>query len=172
VLGWFITGYNPEMERLEKVATQFHWRRRLLQLVILGVALLFAMSMMGQRPENLGTLGGKLYSCPTSPNCVSTTAEKESQRMECLVFTGDAQAAMAKLVEVVSSMPRSRVISQTENYLYVEFSSLLFRFVDDVEFLIDAENNKIDFRSASRVGYSDMGANRRRMTTLSNRFLK
>ena len=92
--------------------------------------------------------------------------------MECLVFKGDAQSAMTKLVEVIDSMPRSRVISQTENYLYVEFSSLLFRFVDDVEFLIDTKNNKIDFRSASRVGYSDMGANRRRMTTLSKRFLK
>ena len=160
------------MEKSEKVATRFHWRRRLLQLIILGVALLFAMSMMGQRPENLGTLGGKLYPCPTSPNCVSTTAEKESQRMECLVFKGDAQSAMTKLVEVIDSMPRSRVISQTENYLYVEFSSLLFRFVDDVEFLIDTKNDKIDFRSASRVGYSDMGTNRRRMTTLSKRFLK
>jgi len=128
------------------------------------------MSMTGKRPENIGTLGGKLTSCPDSPNCVSTTAENDSQRMESIVFTGDTESAMETLVRVVNGMPRSRIITQTEKYLYVEFTSLIFRFVDDVEFLIDTKTQIIDFRSASRVGYSDMGANRKRMTTILKRF--
>ncbi len=79
---------------------------------------------------------------------------------------------MQKLLAVINSMPGSKIINQTENYLYVEFTSLVFRYVDDVEFLIDPNNSKIDFRSASRVGYSDLGANRRRMKTISERFIQ
>jgi len=48
-------------------------------------------------------------------------------------------------------------------YLHVEFRSTLFRFVDDVEFVIDEPQGLIHIRSASRVGYSDLGANRKRM---------
>lgn len=77
---------------------------------------------------------------------------------------------MVDLVKIVSAMPRAQIISQTDEYLYVEFRSFLFRFVDDVEFLLNAKNRTVDFRSASRVGYSDLGANRKRMTIISKRF--
>ena len=61
---------------------------------------------------------------------------------------------------------------QTDNYLHVECRSFWFRFVDDVEFLIDPEQKLIQFRSASRVGYSDLGVNRRRMETLQKACLE
>ncbi len=146
------------------------WKRKLLQIALMGIMFMYALSFISERPENLGTLGGKLRPCPSSPNCVSTTAEDKAQRMAPISFEGTVDQAMQRLLAVVTSMPRTRVISQTDNYLYVEFKSMIFRFVDDVEFLIDGENNKIDFRSASRVGYSDMGANRKRMKTISERF--
>ena len=50
-----------------------------------------------------------------------------------------------------------------EAYLHYEFTSLLLRFVDDVEFLFDEATKTVHFRSASRTGYSDLGVNRRRM---------
>ncbi len=158
------------MSDIEKRNVRFHWRRRGFQGVILGCALLFAMSMMGSRPENLGITAGKLAPCPTSPNCVSTHADNDSQRMESLSFSGQSETAMVDLVKIVSAMPRAQIISQTDEYLYVEFRSFLFRFVDDVEFLLNAKNRTVDFRSASRVGYSDLGANRKRMTIISKRF--
>ena len=158
------------MSDFEKRTAGFHWRRRLLQGIVLGSALLVALSMVGKRPENLGVTGGALAPCPDSHNCVSSTAGDESQRMDSLSFSGDSQAAMSKLVKIVSAMPRTQVITQTDDYLYVEFTSGIFRFVDDVEFLLDATSRKIDFRSASRVGYSDLGANRKRMTFISKRF--
>jgi uncharacterized protein (DUF1499 family) len=56
---------------------------------------------------------------------------------------------------------------EAENYWHFEVTSLIFRFVDDVEFLIDRQKKRIDFRSASRVGHSDLGVNRRRMNAIS-----
>jgi uncharacterized protein (DUF1499 family) len=37
--------------------------------------------------------------------------------------------------------------------------TLVFRFTDDVELLLAAYGKTIDMRSASRLGYSDMGTN-------------
>jgi uncharacterized protein (DUF1499 family) len=60
-------------------------------------------------------------------------------------------------------MARTRLIREDAAYLHFEFTSLLLRFVDDVEFLFDDDTKTVHFRSASRIGYSDLGVNRRRM---------
>lgn len=60
-------------------------------------------------------------------------------------------------------MPRTKLVDEDESYLHFEFTSLLLRFVDDVEFLFDEKIGTIHFRSASRIGYGDFGVNRRRM---------
>ena len=67
-------------------------------------------------------------------------------------------------------MPRVRVVVATESYLRAEITSLVFRFVDDLELLIDQEQGVIHVRSASRVGQYDLGANRRRVEDLQRRF--
>ena len=67
------------------------------------------------------------------------------------------------LKEVVRALPRTKLIQEDEAYLHFEFTSLIMRFVDDVEFLFDDEAKTMHFRSASRTGYSDLGVNRKRM---------
>lgn len=64
---------------------------------------------------------------------------------------------------IVANLPRAKLVEEDETYLHYEFTSLLLRFVDDVEFVFDDETKTIHFRSASRTGYSDLGVNRRRM---------
>jgi uncharacterized protein (DUF1499 family) len=150
----------------------FRWKRRLIQMFLIGGVLMFALSWTAERPENLGTILGQLRELPDSNNCVSTNTTEESKRMPAIPFEGSAEEAMKRLLVIIGELPRTKVINQTGDYLYVEFSSLIFGYIDDVEFLVDAENNKIDFRSASRVGYSDLGANRKRMKTISERFLQ
>ena len=54
--------------------------------------------------------------------------------------------------------------------LTAEYRSLIFRFIDDVDFLLDEKEGVIHFRSASRVGYSDLGANRKRMERIRKAF--
>ena len=78
---------------------------------------------------------------------------------------------MQRLVAIVREMKRAAVVSVTPSYLHVDFRSALFRFIDDVGFLLDDSARLIYFRSASRTGYYDFGVNRRRMKEISKRYL-
>lgn len=116
-----------------------------------------------------GLLNGKLRPCPSSPNCVSTQAEDEGHRIAPYRYQRDAAQAVAILKDVVGAMPGAALVENTGSYLRYEFTSWLFRFVDDVEFLIDDAGKTIHFRSASRTGYGDLGVNRKRMEEIRTR---
>jgi uncharacterized protein (DUF1499 family) len=135
----------------------------LLAIVVLSILGLALLSALSRRPDNLGVHNGRLADCPDSPNCVSTFATDDSHHIEPLHFDGPPEAAFAHLQQVVAGMPRARIVTATDRYMHVEFTSTLFRFVDDVEFLLDPDQKLIHFRSASRVGRSDLGVNRKRM---------
>ena len=130
-------------------------------LVILALRLVTLMTT--PTPEVGLTEAGHLGPCPASPNCVATYGEHSDRRLAPLTFQGSSDEVMDKLERLIRDLPRTRVITRQPHYLHVEFQSWLFRFVDDVEFLVMPTEGVIHFRSASRVGYSDLGANRRRM---------
>lgn len=132
---------------------------------VLSLGILVA-GCTGSRPMNLGVHDGKLAPCPATPNCVSSQSADKEHAVEPLLFSGTAAEAMAKLKVVLSTMPRARVVTATETYLHAEFTSALFRFVDDVEFWFDESTGTIHLRSASRVGTSDLGVNRKRIEYL------
>jgi uncharacterized protein (DUF1499 family) len=69
-------------------------------------------------------------------------------------------------------MTRMKIVEEKDDYLHAEARSLIFRFVDDVEFYLPAPEKVIHVRSASRVGYSDMGVNRKRVEEIRRRFVK
>lgn len=140
---------------------------RLLIIVLCLPIILFAvMSAMSKPPANLGVVDGQLASCPDSPNCVSTQAEDEEHGIDPIHYEGDTATVQQLLKESLSERPRTKIVTEKENYLHAEVTSLIFRFVDDVEFWIDEEHKLIHFRSASRVGRSDLGVNRKRMESL------
>ena len=121
----------------------------------------------GAPPENLGLENGGLKPCPESPNCVSTRKDEDPEHhMEAISLKGNPEEAMDEIVKTVEQEPRAEITHQNAGYLRAEFTSRIFRFVDDVEFSIDEQESLIRFRSASRLGESDMGANRERMTEL------
>ena len=66
----------------------------------------------------------------------------------------------------LAKIPEARIIDSEDNYLYAEFTSRLMGFVDDVEFLYDPDAGITHVRSASRLGYSDMGVNRKRIESI------
>ena len=105
----------------------------------------------------------QLAPCPSSPNCVSTQAQDEGHAIAPFRYLKSRAEAKEALKEVIRSLPRTKLVEEDESYLHYEFTSLLLRFVDDVEFLFDDETKTIHFRSASRTGYGDMGVNRKRM---------
>lgn len=106
-----------------------------------------------------------LSPCPSSPNCVSTQAPTSDERHAIAPYRYRTSRADAKevLKAAIAHLSRARLVREDEAYLHYEFSSLLLRFVDDVEFLFVEETKTIHFRSASRTGYGDFGVNRRRM---------
>lgn len=144
-------------------------KRRRLVAWIVGLCLLmplvglFMMSFFAGRPDNLGVTEGRLAPCPDKPNCVSTQADDPRHAMSPIPWEGSADRAIEALQRVVQGQPRATIVTTGDNYLHAEFRSLLFRFPDDVEFFVDEQQGLIHFRSASRVGYSDMGVNRQRM---------
>jgi len=104
-----------------------------------------------------------LAPCPSSPNCVSTQAQDEGHAIAPFRYRKSRVEAKEALKEVVRSLPRTKLVEEDESYLHYEFTSLLMRFVDDVEFLFDDETKTLHFLSASRTGYGDLGVNRKRM---------
>ena len=112
----------------------------------------------GNRPSNLGVKDGKLAACPGSPNCVNSQSDDAQSKIDPL-----PAVSIAEIKKVVESMERTTVIEATDNYLYAEFKSKLMGYVDDVEFYLDSEANVVHVRSASRLGKSDLGVNRKRV---------
>ncbi|MBW4554735.1 MAG: DUF1499 domain-containing protein [Trichormus sp. ATA11-4-KO1] len=124
------------------------------------------MVFAGKRPHNLGVRNGKLAPCPNSPNCVSSQSTDLVHTIAPLTFTSSPEQAIAHLKNIIQSLPRTKIITESEDYLYAEFKSALMGFVDDVEFYLDRSANIIHVRSASRLGQSDLGVNRQRIETI------
>ncbi|MDZ8032867.1 DUF1499 domain-containing protein [Nostoc sp. DedSLP04] len=128
------------------------------------------MVFTGKRPNNLGISNGKLTPCPNSPNCVSSQSTDASHQIAPLTFTSTPEQAITNLKQIIESLPRTKIISESKDYLYAEFKSALLGFVDDVEFYLDRTANLIHVRSASRLGQSDLGVNRKRIETIRAKF--
>jgi uncharacterized protein (DUF1499 family) len=104
-----------------------------------------------------------LAECPSSPNCVSSQSASPSHKIEPLAFKGTAEDFKNLIAYLAEKMPRVKIVTQESNFAHLEFTTLILRFVDDVELVFDETNSIIHVRSASRVGYSDLGANRKRV---------
>jgi len=124
-----------------------------------------------KRPDNLGASNGRLAPCKHTPNCVCSQADPGDavHFVTPIVCRGGPSAAFAALRAVVAGMPRARIVRETPEYLYAEFRSRLMRYVDDVEFTLDAAAGLIHVRSASRVGRYDFGVNRARVEAIRKR---
>lgn len=115
-------------------------------------------------------LATSLKDCPDKPNCVSSQASAAERQITPIAYTSDATTALQRLLKTLNALENVEVIEANDNYLHATFTSGLFGFVDDVEFVLDDPNKVIHVRSASRVGYWDMGANRQRVEDLRARF--
>jgi uncharacterized protein (DUF1499 family) len=104
-----------------------------------------------------------LIPCPSSPNCVSTQSSDERHAIVPFRYRKTKAEAKGALKAVIATLSRTKLVDEDDSYLHYEFTSLLLRFVDDVEFLFDDGTKTVHFRSASRTGYGDLGVNRRRM---------
>ena len=138
-------------------------KKLVIALAILTIMIIGCRSI---RPKNLGVTAGKLAPCPSSPNCVNSQAEDADHRIAPFKYTNSLADAKSALKSVIAALPRTNVVTETNDYLHVEFTTAILRFVDDVEFYFDDQRKVIELRSASRVGHSDLGVNRKRIETI------
>lgn len=134
--------------------------------------LFFICTGTGTRQADPGAQNGRLRPCPDRPNCVSSQSADPRHAIRPLSYEGTRADAAERLLKLLRSMPRSRVVTVTPDYIHAEFTSRVFRFVDDVEFVFAGADKNIQLRSASRLGYSDFGVNRKRVETIREAFEK
>jgi uncharacterized protein (DUF1499 family) len=128
-------------------------------------------SCQAPRPKSLGVKemeGSMVFEkCPDKPNCINSHyKEDKDHHLAPLKYKTTKEQAKELLLKVIAREPSAKVVTNKEDYLHVEYTSSLFKFVDDVEFHFHKEG-LIHFRSASRSGYSDLGVNRKRMSQIS-----
>ena len=113
---------------------------------------------------------GKLRPCPDSPNCVCSEHESSEYWIEPLSFSGEANAAWQRLTDILRNFPRTKIVAETADHIEGRVRTRIFRFEDVLEFRLDRIANLIHIRSASQIGYSDLGANHRRVESLRKLF--
>jgi uncharacterized protein (DUF1499 family) len=129
---------------------------------------LYVCILLSATPAAAGP--SRISPCPDSPNCVSSQSNDSAHFIEPLRYTGNLADARQKLIELLENSKHNRLISAETDYIHAEFRSLIFNFVDDVEFYFSSEDRIIHVRSASRTGYYDFGVNRRRVERLRGTF--
>lgn len=135
--------------------------------MVAGFLSLSLLSACSGKVPKLGLENGQLTACPDKPNCVLTIANKEEHKVEPIILNlskNDAKLALNNAIKQLNG----QIVTENENYIRAEFTSRLFRFVDDFECYLVANGNQteIHMRSASRLGYSDFGINRVRVENL------
>lgn len=140
-------------------------------LALLVVLALAGLSLMSRRVPDLGTIEGQLRACPDSPNCVSSERPDANAYVPPLRIDTDPDPAWQRVREAVKAMG-GEIQREDDGYLWATFRTPLWRFVDDLELRLAPEKDRIHIRSASRVGHSDLGANRQRVEQLRSRFAR
>jgi uncharacterized protein (DUF1499 family) len=139
-------------------------------LIILGIIVCLMFIKNNTMPRNLGVNNGKLAKMPSSPNAVSSQAKNEEKQVAPLLYIEDKSKSKLKIESIIGEYQSAEIITNTENYIHVVFSTSKMRFKDDVEFYFDDENKVVHYRSASRIGYSDMGMNRARYDEVADKY--
>lgn len=136
---------------------------RLISIICVIFLSLTSLIIFPEQTLALGISDNHLTTCPTSPNCVVSQNGDEKHAIDPIPYHGDRDKAKETLLKVLTVVPRTEVVEETDNYIHALSKSRIFKFTDDVEFYFPASENVIHVRSASRVGESDLGVNKRRI---------
>lgn len=142
------------------------------QIQIVLTSLIFLSGCAAVIPK-LGIENGQLTECQTTPNCVISQARDKTHYIEPILTTGKPLEVKNHILKILNELKRSKIIVAEDNYIRAEFTSKVLRFVDDVEFYFPDTKSKemtVHVRSASRVGHSDFGMNRKRIEQIRSKF--
>lgn len=139
----------------------------LLALMLFVVALFATRSYLSRSAlPTLDLVAGKLRPCPSSPNCVSSEGADADHAIAAIPYLRDRATSERAMLAALAALPRTEIQRRQGDYWHITQVSGLFRFIDDIELRFDDAAALIQVRSSSRVGYSDMGVNRKRVEAL------
>jgi len=135
---------------------------------LLIIGYFFILGVLSKSGKPPGILEGRLTPCPNKPNCICSEFLLNEQHYfpPLNLITGQERAAWEELQAAITRQG-GKITEANERYIAARFTSTIFGFVDDFEARLDSMNHQIEFRSASRVGRSDFGVNRKRVKTIS-----
>jgi uncharacterized protein (DUF1499 family) len=143
----------------------------LILLILLGVMMFWKVRKSQQTMPDIGLLEGQLKACGTKPNCVSSFSDKNSKSFIEPIKVNNIEVVWDNL-NILLPEQGFNIVSANKNYIHATQKTALLGFVDDVEFLLDESQGLIHMRSASRVGYSDLGTNRKRLNKITEALSK
>ena len=139
-------------------------------LVVAGIAAGQFGLLKGRPPIDIGVREGRLKAPSKTENSVTSQAalypdhpQRAYATIAPLALNGDGPATLAKIKAIVQATPGAEVVKSEPDYLYAQYTTRLMKYVDDVEFWFDPALGVVQVRSASRIGKSDLGANRKRV---------
>ena len=147
-------------------------KQQVLWLLAASVITMPLFSCSGTRPADLGVKDGHLLPCPGSPNCVSSDALDTGHSVASFRLIVPPTVGWRAVQAVIDGLPRTKIITVTDDYLHAECSSAVFGFVDDLELHLRPAEKLVAVRSASRLGHSDFGVNRKRVEQLRSLLIK
>lgn len=135
--------------------------------------LIFLFSLLsacsGQIPKHFSDEPLTLSPCPSTPNCVSSyTSVENTHYIKPIRSSMSPNKKHHILLQLISQTDNAQVTHQSQHYIRAQYTSSFWGFVDDVEFILEEE--QIHMRSASRLGYSDLGVNRKRLESIRVQF--
>lgn len=157
------------------------WFIALFILVVWGTLVLAGQVgfLKGNAPSDIGVRDGRLKPPSSTPNSVSSQADlypdhpqRNYARIEPIKFTGDGEAAMTKITDILKNSPRTDIVRRDPGYVYAQSTSRVLRFTDDIEFWLDKSAGAIHIRSASRLGGKDFNVNRERVEAIRAQFTR
>lgn len=106
--------------------------KHLFMAIVMGAA--SASGCSGKLPPSIGIKNGVLAPCPDKPNCVSSQAEDPEHKIDPIMYKSSRADAYSILINIIQNEKRAKIVTSRDNYIHAEFTSAIFRFIDDVEF--------------------------------------
>ncbi len=134
--------------------------------------------LSGEQPSDIGVTNGRLKVPSVTRNSVSSQAKLDPAHPQLEyaaiaplnIKNGDAMASLESLANILQEMPGVTLVEHQPNYLYAQAQTRWLKFVDDLEFWVNAEDGVIEVRSASRLGREDFGVNRERIEAIRSAY--
>lgn len=141
--------------------------------VFIVIAVVFSGMMVKTNitPRDLGVHNGRLKDVPFTPNAVSSQTDDTSKFVNPLPFNSSEEESYLKLTRILKELKGVEIMKQEAHYIYAVATSSTLKYKDDLEFYFDTKSESIHVRSASRVGFSDGGVNRKRYERIQKRYL-